>query len=87
MSKVITLRLSEEEYKLIHKKADIEFRPISNYITSVVLRNIEESSNVDAVEMAQINNDPILQKKLKAGYKDAKSMKGKYVGLPCPRAK
>jgi uncharacterized protein (DUF1778 family) len=79
MSKIITLRLSEEQYKLIHKKADMELRPISNYITSVVLRRIEESSNVDAVEMAQINNDAVLQKKLKAGYKDAKSMKGKYI--------
>ncbi len=79
MSKIITLRLSEEEYKLIHKKAEIEFRPISNFITAVVLRNIEESSNVDAVEMDQINNNEALRKKIKAGYKDAKSMKGKYI--------
>ncbi len=79
MSKMITLRLSEAEYKLIQKKAEIEYRPISNYITSVVLRNIEESSNVDAVEMAQISNDEILQRKLKAGYKEAKAMKGKFV--------
>ncbi|MEI6846149.1 MAG: DUF6290 family protein [Candidatus Firestonebacteria bacterium] len=79
MSKIITLRVSEEEYKLIHKKAEIEFRPISNYITAVVLRNIEESSNVDAIEMNQINNDKTLQKKIKAGHKDAKSLKGKYV--------
>ena len=79
MSKTITLRLSEEEYKMINKKAEIEFRPISNYITSVVLRNIEESLNVDAVEMDQINNSQTLQKKLKAGYKDAKNLKGKYI--------
>lgn len=79
MSKIITLRLSEEEYNMIREKAAAEYRPISNFITSVVLKKIEESEYVDAVEMDQINNDVSLQKRLKAGIKDAKLMKGKYV--------
>ena len=79
MSKIITLRLSEEEYNMIREKAALEYRPISNFITSVVLKKIEESENVDAIEMDQINNDASLQKRLKAGIKDAKLMKGKYV--------
>lgn len=37
------------------------------------------SKNVSAVEMEQINNNKALQKSLKAGLKDAKAMKGKYV--------
>ena len=43
MSKVVTLRLSEEEYKRISVAAGIEHRPISNFITTRVLKEIEES--------------------------------------------
>lgn len=80
MSKVITLRLSEEEYKKIAATAEIEHRPISNFITTMVLRDIEESYYVDPVEMAQINSDKRLLEKLKLGYLHAKKRKGKLVG-------
>jgi len=80
MSKVITLRLSEEEYKEIAAAAEIEHRPISNFITSEVLKDIEESYYVDSIEMAQIKSDKKLLKRLKAGHRDAQKMKGKFVG-------
>lgn len=80
MSKVVTLRLSEEEYKKISTTAKIEHRPISNFITNTVLHEIEESYYVDSIEMAQITSDQGLMKKLKAGHADAKKMKGRYVG-------
>jgi len=80
MFKVITLRLSEQEYKKIQAAAGIEHRPISNFVTNRVLKDIEESYYVDPIEMAQINSDERLLAKLKSGHKDAKKRKGKFVG-------
>jgi uncharacterized protein (DUF1778 family) len=80
MSKVVTLRLSEEEYQRIAAAAEIEHRPISNFITTKVLEEIEESYYVDPIEMAQIRSDKQLLEKLKAGHNDAKKRKGRLVG-------
>ncbi|MCM8813091.1 MAG: DUF1778 domain-containing protein [Candidatus Omnitrophica bacterium] len=80
MSKVITLRLSEEEYQKINAAAASEHRPISNFITTHVLENIEASYYVDSIEMAQIKSDERLMAKLKVGHQDAKKRKGKFVG-------
>jgi uncharacterized protein (DUF1778 family) len=79
MSKVITLRLSEEEYERISTTAHVEHRPISNFITAAVLSRIDESYYTDAVETAQIHSDKRLLAKLKAGHADAKKLKGKFV--------
>ena len=80
MSKVITLRLTEDEYNKIAAAAEIDHRPISNFITTEVLKDVEESYDVDLIEMAQIKSDKKLLEKLKAGHGDAKKMKGKLVG-------
>lgn len=80
MCKVITLRLSDEEYQTIAASAKIEHRPISNFITTTVLKDIEEAYYADSIEMAQINSDKGLLKKLKSGYRDAKKKKGKLLG-------
>lgn len=80
MSKVVTLRLSEEEYKEISAVAEIEHRPISNFITTRVIEDIKESYYVDPIEMAQIKSDKKLLKKLEAGHRHAKKMKGRFVG-------
>ena len=79
MSKVVTLRLSEEEYERISAAAKIENRPISNFITTSVIKEIEESYYVDPIEMAQIKSDKNLIGKLKIGHRDAKEMKGKFI--------
>lgn len=80
MSKVVTLRLSEEEYERISAAAKIENRPISNFITTSVIKEIEESYYVDPIEMAQIKSDKNLIGKLKIGHRDAKEMKGRFIG-------
>ncbi len=80
MPKVVTLRLSEKEYQRILSAAEIEHRPISNFITTTVLREIEESYYVDPIEMAQINSDKKLIEKLRVGHRDAKRTKGRFVG-------
>jgi len=80
MSKVVTLRLSEEEYKRISTAAEVEHRPISNFITTRVMEDIETSYYVDPIEMAQISSDKRLLEKLRAGHIDAKRKKGRLVG-------
>ena len=79
MAKVVTLRLTEEEYKRIAAAAEVEHRPISNFITTRVIKDIEESYYVDPIEMAQIKSDKNLMEKLKIGHRDAKEMKGRFV--------
>lgn len=78
--KVITLRLSDEEYKLIAGMAKAEYRPISNYITAKVLSRIQESMYPDRVEEEEIKLNKNLQKRIKRGVKEAKQRKGRMVG-------
>lgn len=80
MAITVTLRLSEEEYKMIRSAAVVENRPISNFITTKVMENIEESYFVDSVEMSQIKSDKGLMERLKAGHRDAEKKRGKFVG-------
>ena len=42
MAKVVTVRLSDEEYRKIASSAKVERRPLSNFITMIVLKGIEE---------------------------------------------
>jgi hypothetical protein len=80
MSKVITLRLTDDEYKTIALNAKYQRRPISNFITTTVVREIEHSYYADPSEMNEISRDRKLLKSLAAAHKDAKAMKGKLIG-------
>jgi uncharacterized protein (DUF1778 family) len=76
MSKVITIRLAEEEYKRIKAAAEADNRPISNFMETATLRFLEQTEFVDEREMAEIRADRQLMKSLKAGSTDIK--KGRY---------
>ena len=76
MSKVVTIRLGEDEYKRIRAAAKADNRPISNFMETATLRFLEESEFVDEHEMAAIRADKQLMKSLKAGSADVK--KGRY---------
>ena len=80
MAKVVTVRLSEEDYWKIVAAAKCERRPLSNFMTLMVIKGIDEGDYVDAVEMDQILSDPSLMSKLRTGHRDAKQRKGKLVG-------
>ncbi len=54
MSKIVTLRLSEEEYDLYAKAAEVVKRPISNLINYLALQKLEEDIFVDQIEMDEI---------------------------------
>ena len=75
MSKTITLRLPDKIYKQILAYAQRAHRPMSNFITHVVLEKIEDSLYVDPIEMDQINSDSKLLNKLKRGHKEAKDIR------------
>ncbi|MCK9424599.1 MAG: hypothetical protein M0Q21_01015 [Ignavibacteriaceae bacterium] len=79
MSKTITLRLSEENYKVYRKLADRDNRPVSNFIETAVNRFIEHNSYVDEFEMDEIRNNTELNKSLKRGLVDMKLKKGRMV--------
>jgi predicted transcriptional regulator len=79
MSKTITLRLSEENYKIYRKLADRDNRPISNFIETAVKKFIEHNVYVDEFEMEEIRNNPDLNKSIKRGLADMKSKKGRFV--------
>ena len=80
MAKVVTVRLSDEDYRKIAAAAKLERRPISNLMAVMVVKGIEEGEYVDAVEMDQIVSDARLMAKLQAGHRHAKQRKGKLVG-------
>ena len=80
MAKVVTVRLSDEDYRKIATAAQHDRRPLSNFMTLMVIKGIEEGDYVDAVEMDQILSDKRLMGKLRAGHLDAAKRKGKFVG-------
>ena len=80
MPRVVTVRLSDQEYRKIAAAARQERRALSNFMTLMVIKGIEESDYVDAVEMTQITADQRLMAKLQAGHRDAKQRKGRLIG-------
>lgn len=81
MSKIVTLRLSEEEYDLYAKAAEVVKRPISNLINYLAQQKLEEEMFVDQIEMDEILGKKLLVNFLKQGSNDARLKKGKFVDV------
>ena len=81
MSKVVTLRLSDEEYNLYAKAAKVVKRPISNLINYLAQQQLEENIFVDQIEMDEIIGNKTLLESLKQGSLDAKLNKGSFVDV------
>lgn len=79
MSKTVTLRLSEENYKIYKKLALRDNRPISNFIETAVNRYIDDNINVDDFEMEEIRNNRELNLSLKRAFADVKNKRGRFV--------
>lgn len=79
MSKTVTLRLSDENYKKFKKLAESDNRPIANFIETAVNRFIEQDIFVDEFEMEEIKNNSELNKSLKRALKDVKNKRGRFV--------
>ncbi len=76
MSKTITLRISDKNYKIFKKLAESDNRPLSNFIETSVKKYIEQNIWVDDFEMDEIRNNTELNKSLKRAFSDAKKKKG-----------
>ena len=79
MSKTITLRLSDDKYRIYKLMAERDNRPISNFIDTAVNKFIEMNEWVDEFEMEEIKNNAELNKSLKQGLSDMKNNKGRFV--------
>ena len=76
MSKVVTIRLGEEEYSRIKAAAQADNRPISNFIETATIRFLEQTEFVDEGEMAEIRADKKLIRSLRAATEDIR--KGRF---------
>ncbi len=79
MRKTITLRLSDEVYKVLAEAARAENRPLSNLIETAALAKITEQQFVDDAEMAEILANEKLIKRIRKGSRDARARKGRFV--------
>jgi predicted CopG family antitoxin len=79
MGKNITLALPEETYRKFVIGAKRDHRSVSNFITTLALRKLEEEIFVDPSEMAEIERDKNLVQELNNGLKQAKERKGRFV--------
>lgn len=79
MSKTVTIRLSNEDYKVISTVAKHERRPISNFITHRVMEAIADMNTVDIAEMKEILSDDKVIKSIERGQKQFTQGKGRFV--------
>jgi uncharacterized protein (DUF1778 family) len=79
MAKSLTMRLDDETYETFVRAAQAERRSLANLVETAALQHIRETHFVDDAEMAEILSRPVLVKRLKAGSRDAKKRKGRFV--------
>jgi predicted transcriptional regulator len=79
MSKTVTLRLKDEIYNAFVEAALAENRPLSNLIETAAIAKIREQQFVDDIEMAEIQADRELVKRIRQGSREARLRKGRFV--------
>jgi predicted CopG family antitoxin len=79
MSKTITLRISEDHYEAFKRYAQRENRKISNAIETLAMKQLDSTFFTDEFETAGILSDEGLMERIKAGTKQAKAKKGRFV--------
>ena len=79
MSKTVTLRLDEDVYEELREAATAERRPLSNLIETAALARVREEQFVDDAEMAEILSNEELTRRLRAGSRQARKRKGRFV--------
>ena len=79
MPKTVTLRLNDEVYKTFLEAAEAENRPLSNLIETAALTRIQEQQFTDDLEMAEIEANQELMKRIRRGSREAQARKGRFV--------
>ena len=79
MPKTVTLSLDDDAYQVLNEAARAENRPLSHLIRSAALSRVREHNFISDAEMAVIQADPHLLRRLHAGSRDARQRNGKFV--------
>lgn len=79
MSKTITLRISEDHYQAFKAFAQKENRKISNAIETLALKQLDKAQLTEEYEAEAILADEDLMGRIKAGTKQAKERRGRFV--------
>ena len=79
MHKTVTLRLESEKYDLIKHLAELENRPISNYIETATIRYIQAHEYADEFEMDEIRSNKKLNESFARGIADANTDAGRFL--------
>jgi uncharacterized protein (DUF1778 family) len=78
MAKTLTVRIDEATYRLIAEAAAAENRSVSNFIETAAKQKAAAEIFVSEQEMAEIRSDTVLQRRLKAGHRDAAARRGRF---------
>lgn len=78
-TRTVTLRLDEAVYRELKDAAEAARRPLSNLIETAALASVREAQFVDDAEMAQIQENESLRRRLAAGSADARERRGRFV--------
>lgn len=79
MSRVVSVRLSDETYQRLRTLARRENRTLSNFIETAALRYVETEQFTDEFETEEIRSNAALNRSLKRGIKDAEAGRGRFV--------
>ena len=79
MSRMVTLRLTDEVWRELREAASAENRPLSNLIETAALHRIREERFADDAEMAEILGNEKLLARMKKGSRQARQRKGRFV--------
>ncbi len=79
MSRIVTLRLDDDAYREFREAAEAENRPLSNLIETAALQRIREARFVDDAEMSEILGNERLLRRMRAGSKQIRKRKGRFV--------
>ncbi len=79
MPKTVTLRLDEAVHAELSEAAKAERRTLANLLETAALAKIREQQFVDDAEMAEIRANQALLRRLRAGSRDARRRRGRFV--------
>ncbi|HLG19178.1 MAG TPA: CopG family transcriptional regulator [Bdellovibrionota bacterium] len=79
MPKTLTLRVNEETYNTIKRHAELDHRPIANFIEYALKRYVQEADFSDEFETLEILGNQTLVERLRKGSQDAARKKGRFV--------
>ena len=78
MPKTLTVRMDDATYRLIADAAAVDNRSVSNFIETAARQKAIAEIFVPDPEMAEIESDKGLLRRLKSGHRDAAARRGRF---------